>query len=106
MSTEENKAIVQLAMKNFGNPEQRTHYFELYDPNCILHGYAGVEPGIENIKQSTHQGDFMGIPATGKKIALTGCTILRFANGKCIEWSQADFLGMLQQLGAVPAMGQ
>ena len=53
---------------------------------------------------ATHQGEFQGIPATGKQIALPGITILQFANSRCIErWSQADFVGLLQQLGVMPA---
>jgi predicted ester cyclase len=52
----------------------------------------------------THTGEFMGVPATGTEIALNGITILRFESGRVIErWSQADMLGLLIQLGAVPA---
>jgi steroid delta-isomerase-like uncharacterized protein len=52
---------------------------------------------------ATHSGDFMGIPATGKKIAMSGITMVRVANGKIAErWSSADMLGMMQQLGAIP----
>lgn len=54
--------------------------------------------------QATHQGEFMGVPATGNAVVVPGMTMLRFADGKCIErWNQADMLGWLQQLGAVPA---
>ncbi|MBI4408652.1 MAG: ester cyclase [Gemmatimonadetes bacterium] len=54
--------------------------------------------------RGTQHGEFQGIPPTGKSVEVTGMTILRFAGGKCVErWNQADFLGMLQQLGAVPA---
>ena len=49
-----------------------------------------------------HLGPFQGIPPTGRKIVLPGITILRFENGKCVErWSQADFLGLLKQLGVM-----
>lgn len=49
----------------------------------------------------THKGEFMGLPPTGKPFGVTGITILKFQNRKCIErWNQADFLGLLQQLGA------
>jgi steroid delta-isomerase-like uncharacterized protein len=51
----------------------------------------------------THKAEFMGIPATDKFIKFTGITILKFLAGKCTEkWNQADLLGMLQQLGAIP----
>lgn len=54
--------------------------------------------------QATHQGEFMGVPATGKAVLVPGMTMLRLANGKCVErWNQADMLGWLQQLGAIPA---
>jgi steroid delta-isomerase-like uncharacterized protein len=53
---------------------------------------------------ATHQGEFMQVPATGKRIILPGITILRFVDGKCVErWSQANFLSVLQQIGALPA---
>lgn len=51
-----------------------------------------------------HRGPFRGMPATNKPFSLPGITILRFADGRCVErWSQADFLSLLQQLGAMPA---
>ncbi len=51
----------------------------------------------------THKAEFMGIPATDKFIKFTGITILKFVAGKCTErWNQADFLGMLPELGAIP----
>jgi predicted ester cyclase len=52
----------------------------------------------------THVGEFMGVPPTGTEIALNGITILRFEGDRVVErWSQADMLGLLVQLGAVPA---
>ncbi len=51
----------------------------------------------------THQGPFLGVPATGKAIVMPGITVLRFEAAKCVErWSCADFLGVLAQLGAFP----
>jgi steroid delta-isomerase-like uncharacterized protein len=55
--------------------------------------------------RGTHQGELMGIPATGKQITVNGITISRLENGKVVEeWTNWDMLGMLQQLGVVPAM--
>ena len=52
----------------------------------------------------THQGDFNGIPATGKPIKTTYIDVWRLENGKAAEnWVQMDMLGILQQLGVVPA---
>ena len=55
--------------------------------------------------RGTHQGDLMGIPPTGKQVTVSGITISHVKNGKVVEeWTNWDTLGMLQQLGAVPAM--
>jgi predicted ester cyclase len=54
--------------------------------------------------RARHTGDFQGIPASGKEVALTGITIDRIVDGKFVErWSVTDNLGFLQQLGAIPA---
>lgn len=51
---------------------------------------------------STHSGEFMGIPATGKEVSLTGNSIIRIEGGKIVEeWTEMDNLGMMMQLGAV-----
>ena len=56
--------------------------------------------------RGTHQGELMGIPPTGKSVTLTGIVISRFARGKWVEdWHNNDTLGLLQQLGAIPAQG-
>lgn len=55
----------------------------------------------------THQGKFMGIPPTGKQGTVTGIEIIRIAGSKFVEhWMELDALGLLQQLGVVPAPGQ
>jgi predicted ester cyclase len=51
----------------------------------------------------THQGDFFGIPPTGRSVTLTGVHIMRVADGRVIEhWGSNDDLGMMRQLGVVP----
>lgn len=51
-----------------------------------------------------HQGDFMGVPPTGRAFVLNGQTILRFRDGRVVErWTTTDLLGLLIQLGAIPA---
>jgi predicted ester cyclase len=57
--------------------------------------------------RATHTGEFMQIAPTGKQVAVDGITINRVAGGKFVEtWLQFDRLGLLQQLGVVPAPGQ
>ena len=56
--------------------------------------------------QGTQTGGLMGIAPTGKQVTLTQIIIYRFANGKYVEgWTNADALGVLQQLGLIPAPG-
>jgi steroid delta-isomerase-like uncharacterized protein len=54
--------------------------------------------------RGTHKGDLMGIPPTGKQVAVTGISIMRVANGKFLEeWINTD---LMQQLGVVSVPGQ
>ncbi len=51
----------------------------------------------------THQGEFMGIPATGKQVAFNVVDIIRLAEGRLVEhWAVTDMLTLLTQLGAIP----
>jgi steroid delta-isomerase-like uncharacterized protein len=55
----------------------------------------------------THTGELLGIAPTGKGATVTGLTIDRIADGKLVEsWNNWDTLGLLQQLGVVPALAQ
>jgi steroid delta-isomerase-like uncharacterized protein len=54
--------------------------------------------------RGTHTGEFRGLPATGKQIRVTGTETDRIADGMCVErWTNIDQLGMMQQLGIIPA---
>ena len=54
--------------------------------------------------RGTHRGEFMGMPATGKQINISGVSIWRVADGQLVEESVSwDTLGMMQQLGVVPS---
>ncbi|MEA2351623.1 MAG: hypothetical protein QOJ14_37 [Thermoleophilaceae bacterium] len=49
---------------------------------------------------ATHDGDLMGIPATGRAITGSGITIDRIQDGKVVEsWNEWDNAGLMQQLG-------
>ena len=57
--------------------------------------------------RGTQRGELMGIPPTGQHVSLGGVVIDRLVNGQIAEsWLEADVLGMLQQLGVVPAPQQ
>ena len=54
----------------------------------------------------THQGEFLGVPATGKEVTWSGITIFRLTGAKIVEfWAQSDDLGLMQQLGVVAMPG-
>jgi predicted ester cyclase len=53
-----------------------------------------------------HHGEFMGVPPTGRAFVLNGQTMMRFRDRRVVErWTVADLLGLMIQLGAVPAPG-
>jgi steroid delta-isomerase-like uncharacterized protein len=55
----------------------------------------------------THNGEFAGIPPTGKSATVVGMGVDRIENGKIVEsWGLFDQFGMLQQLGVIPAPAQ
>ena len=50
----------------------------------------------------THQGELMGIPATGRPVTAGGISIHRIADGRIAEtWNNYDAAGILRQLGAI-----
>jgi predicted ester cyclase len=54
----------------------------------------------------THQGEFLGIPATGKKVSFYTVDAMRVVDGKITEhWGVATLLDLMQQLGVVPPLG-
>ena len=54
--------------------------------------------------RGSHRGTFFGVPPTGEKIEVRAFNFYRFSGGQIIEeYGQPDLLGLLQQIGAVPA---
>jgi predicted ester cyclase len=58
----------------------------------------------------TQEGEFMGIPPSGKRVKVDGMTILYFdesssesSKKKCVErWNMLDMIGLMQQNAAIP----
>jgi steroid delta-isomerase-like uncharacterized protein len=100
--------------------------FGLAATNTEVHGPAEFKPFVRNLRDAfpdlhitvedmvaegdkvavrmlvtgTHKGGGLGFPATGRKINVTGMTIIQFANGKLVHgWNNWDQMGMMQQLG-------
>ena len=55
----------------------------------------------------THKGSFMNVPPTGKRVAFEAFDLVRYSGGKTVEhWGITDNMGLLTQIGAIPAPGQ
>lgn len=51
----------------------------------------------------THEGEFMGIPASGRNMSIEVIDIFRIVDGRFLEhWGLTDIMSMMQQLGAMP----
>jgi len=59
-----------------------------------------------SVWRGTHKGPFLGMPPTGNNVTVAAWTIDRFTDGKIAESRIImDTLGMMQQLGVIPAPG-
>jgi steroid delta-isomerase-like uncharacterized protein len=65
---------------------------------------AGDKAVARVIATATHQGEFMGVPATARRVEMQLIDIMRFDDDGlvCDHWGVADLLSLMQQLGAVP----
>ncbi|MEA2409471.1 MAG: hypothetical protein QOC77_32 [Thermoleophilaceae bacterium] len=94
MDKQEVRGFYEATFAAFGAPQLEFHE-TLWD---------GSACAIRFTLSGTHVGEWIGVPATGKAVAVPGITILHFDGDQVIErWSQADLLGFLVQVGAVPA---
>ena len=58
-----------------------------------------------NTVSGTHQGEYMGLPPTGKSITYNEIFIFRLAGGRIAEtWGVVDVLSQMRQLGAIPGI--
>jgi len=63
----------------------------------------GDRVAVRYTLHGTHEGELMGLPAAGQRVASDGMVIARFENGKVVERSGVqDMLTLLQQIGAFP----
>lgn len=57
-----------------------------------------------NTVTGTHQGEYRGLPPTGRSVRYAEIFVLRFAGGRIAEiWGVVDVLAQLRQLGVAPA---
>jgi predicted ester cyclase len=63
----------------------------------------GDRVAVRCAHRGTHLGDFLGVPATGKPVAITATGIYIVKDGKLVQNQVIfDAFGLLQQVGVVP----
>jgi steroid delta-isomerase-like uncharacterized protein len=64
----------------------------------------GDRIAVRSTFRGTHEGDFMGISATGKKVEVSNYDFVRFENDQAAEhWGTIDSAALMEQIGAAPA---
>lgn len=62
----------------------------------------GDRVAVRDVFTGTHEGDFMGIAATGNRVTMQTIHIYRFEDSRIAEhWAVRDEMGMMRQLGVV-----
>lgn len=85
--------LIKVLAGCFSNFTQRdTHYIE--QGNMVVRRI---------LCEATHSGQFMGVPATGKRVSYEGFEMIRVVDCRIVEdWILVDTLSILQQIGATP----
>lgn len=122
MSTEENKAFIRryfeqlrldktpALLREYINEEPLMQHIAFYEN--VFPGYwleekdlvaEGDKVACNVLLHATQKGELMGMPPTGKTIAVEGMLLYQIADGKIVNHRMVlDGVGMLQQLGALP----
>ncbi|MEV7179915.1 ester cyclase [Kitasatospora sp. NPDC093679] len=77
-------------------------YLEAFDMNFTIDGQMADGDRVATMWSFSgmHKGDFMGLPATHKRVEMTGMTVFRFREGMiCEGWWNWDNMAMMRQLG-------
>jgi len=54
--------------------------------------------------EATHKGHGLGVSPTGRRVSIAGIILARITDGQIVEgWNSWDQLGLLRQIGALPA---
>ena len=62
---------------------------------------------VRVVLEGTHRGDGLGVAASGQRVNIAGVVIVRVGDGQIVEaWNSWDQLGLLRQIGAIPAPDQ
>jgi len=59
---------------------------------------------VRVLPEGTHSGSGLGVPRSGRRIRVAGIVVIRISKGQFVEgWNSWDQLGLLRQIGALPA---
>jgi predicted ester cyclase len=96
-----------------GRERVKQLFFDLYRtafPDLRAEIYDMIAEGDKVVTRKafhgTHQGPLMGIPPIGRQVTILVTDIVRVVDGQIVEhWANVDQLGLMQQLGVIPAPG-
>ena len=101
-----------------GLPPMDVEQFDQFE-TMIRSAFSDIQHRIEDLVvggdtvavrlrfEGTHTGDFMDVPASGKQFSVEGTAFLRIAGTKVAQlWGFLDQMGLMQQIGGLPAPGQ
>src|ERR1700757_1232454 len=61
---------------------------------------------VRILLEGTHSGLGLGVPASGRRVRVAGIVVIRVSKRQLVEgWNSWDQLGLLRQIGALPAPG-
>jgi predicted ester cyclase len=122
MTTEESRQLIQEYIAALCQ-EKSEQTIDRYVSDPVLKGHIIIfETGIPNyqfiakdiiaegnkvtvrfVVEGQHKGDLFGVPATGSNVSIDGIIIYELADNKIVNhWMQADSVGLMQQIGAMP----
>jgi predicted ester cyclase len=129
MSVEENKTLVRREQEELWNHTGNLDAAEeLFAPELaeaarqeasdFRRGFPNVVSTIEDLiaegdrvaarwsARGTHQGEYVGVPPSGREVEFTGISVYRIEAGRIAEsWTVEDELGLMYQIGAVAESG-
>lgn len=106
-----NKDKSPATVDEFMTDEVLKHHIEIFEtafPGYQLRAEEMIAEGdlvfVRTTFEGMHNGDLMGIAPTGKAVTIEIALVYRIENGKIVDhWMLADLLGVMQQIGVVPA---
>ncbi|SNZ07671.1 ester cyclase [Cohaesibacter gelatinilyticus] len=89
-------------LREFQDNWQRPFQAAFSDKSCIDEArlYMGEWAAAFGRQEATHSGDFMGVPASGKRVEIRYMDFWKVIDGKIVDnWVMVDFPHVLSQLG-------